>query len=314
MPVIVDSKLFGVIVGDNEAFAAFLSLIISKEANENVQNLYKEISQKLNKSELCEALSSGTVLDWQEAHRNAFVGTPAYIKNITDLASENTQAMLKERQVITKQPNLTTAITADIYSRIRQCVIRRAFRYQFFVHFNTCAYTIGTSAVSIFKLRAKQEFSVNTSPSKQMTTVAPSPFCPPIKQFPMVIQYEADYVKKVSKIPFPSASHEQPFKTFLTEITTPAVSPKALEGMHLSSYFTVALDAVAQAVFKVVTPLSKCIILQTPEPLTCVIAFSEDQFNIITNASLSSNGMYMSDSSEMVCHAAITETWILLSS
>lgn len=307
---VVSGELFSVIVQNSKIFSSFIAIIVTKEISSKpeAQELYTLIASKLKESEMTIAFRSGNALAWLDLKPTIPLSFQDYFKDMFDEAVSNSQQIQKERQFITRKPSGVKVSRDHLFSTHHACFIRRAFRFQFFIHYNLSSQALNYAIDGLFKLAKSQEMATKEF-AKYMYCPAPSPFVPPVKLMPLIISYEATFKKNSSKVPSPMSIHKQPFIAKADVIMQSATAAKVYDGWCLPSFVQFGAAFLAKLIYKPVEPLFPCGILNTPESLSCVGMIAQDAFYIITNASYLNNGeIVMNDISDQICHAALIES------
>ncbi|EAX90547.1 Beige/BEACH domain containing protein [Trichomonas vaginalis G3] len=306
----VNSSMFKVIVNNSKILSSFISIIVTREISEKqeAQDLYKLIASLLSESELTNLFSQGKAIEWLDSKPTIPLTFQDYFKDIYADATANSIYIQKERQFVTKKSSQSKRYLSILFSTNHVCFIRRAFRFQFFIHYNFSSQAVNYAVDLLFKNAKCQELA-QMNYDKSMFLQAPSPFVPPLKLMPLIINYEAQFTKSARKVASPMSIHKQPFVAKADFIMQSAMAAKVYDGWNLPSFVPFGINLMIELMYKPTEKIFACAMLNNPESLPCIGVISSENLYIITNASMSNQGeVIMNDIGDQICHSSLIES------
>lgn len=209
------------------------------------------------------------------------------------------QQIMNHRLEITKKPRENQILKFERENITTITYLRRAFRYEFFLHVNEDIVILEPAIISIFKCSLLME-RCKAVPSTFSIISRGFPLSGTNRLIPLCFPYNPDFHKTDQLFSVPVSQFQNEIDTVTPELNLIHFAPKCLEGWFLPGHYTAGVTSMFKKIFKGVTdPFNMCI-LSSPDPLKCVGIMSNDSLCVLMNAHLSQTNVKTENEIELI--------------
>ena len=311
MDVLSRTSMYNLLLADSDIMSCILYILAAKAVFEEseCESTIRDFAARMASSDLAEAMQDKDKLrSWasQIKVRNQESYDRFYGKMIADMNAEAGE-IARLRVDMTTLSRSEEICALQRYRAAHGTYFRRAFRFQFCCRVNQCSLFVSEGINALFKMAASLDHS-RIVPTKFSLGCAPHPLVIPLKEVPLVFEYEVTFQKVSEQIPVPMSHHEIVSKLSpSSNLVLTSTGPKCMEGWRLLPYSDIAVNSMINSYFRPNGPVFACSLLSAPEPLPCVAVPTRKALYIIMSATIDSDGIVHLPDPSMICHYPLIE-------